>query len=351
MYIIDKNDIENYRYAIAKECFLQQYKKEYTLLEDIQKSNCMRMRKHNTKEQCIVIVSIFSMPTTDKIEENEVVYCFYDRQHYSKAADKIKKDNIYILELSNIYMQEYKKMFEWAIKYPEEYMKKREDNTKIFYNNILLSKDDIKNHNRNFYKYYSQQTIEGKEHGVIDGKISFVDPNRFNDPFDVNCSFANNDDMRKLFRILCVTLSPKEILMWSYYASDHKGYCLEYKEQDILDIIFNLEIKGLCIIGEVEYRDNRPKQKSRLNSISITELNFYVQAAFTKFTEWNHEKEYRYVLLSDSFIEQDEYLTCEIPITKIFNGCMGKGIPIANSAGKSLKVQKLSKHNKRYELK
>ena len=347
MYVIDKKDIENYRYAIAKECFLQQYK-EYILLEDIEKSNCMRMIKSNENGECIV--SIFSTPTK-QIDKNEVVYSFYDRNHYKKAVEKKKRANIHIMELSDTYLQEYKKMFEMAVKFPKKYIKNKMENTRILYKNILLDKEDIKNHNRSFYKYYSQQTIEEKKYGVIDGKISFVDPNMFNDPFDVNCFFANNADMSKLFRILCVAPSPKEILMWSYYGSDHKGYCLEYKEQDILNIIMNLEIDGLCIMGEVDYNNNRPKQKSKLNSISITELNFYVQAAFTKFIEWNHEKEYRYVILSDSFSEEyDKYLVYDIPIKTVFNGCRGTGAIITNSVGNTIQPHKVSKHNNKYEL-
>ena len=90
----------------------------------------------------------------------------------------------------------------------------------------------------------------------------------FNDPFDVNCYFANNKDMSKLFRIFCVAPSPKEILMWSYYGTEHKGYCMEYKEQDILNSIKDMERDGLCIIGNVDYKDSRAKQKSKLNAIS-----------------------------------------------------------------------------------
>ena len=345
MYIIDKDEIENYRYAIAKDCFLRVYP-QYIFIQDIEKSNCMVMVKDN----CECIVSLFSKPKTS-MKKIKKIYSFYDKQHYKRGLEKGSSENIHIIELSDEYIHEYNTLFALAIKKPKEYMEKRNENSRIFCENILLSGDEIRRYNRNFYKYYAQSTIEEKKYGVIDGNISFVDPSTFNDPFDVNCYFANNKDMSKLFRIFCVAPSPKEILMWSYYGTEHKGYCMEYKEQDILNSIKDMERDGLCIIGNVDYKDSRAKQKSKLNAISLTELKFYVEAAFTKFSEWSHEKEYRYVILSDSFSEEnDKYLTRNIPINRVFCGCRGAGTTVINSAGETMHTERVTKHKRIFEL-
>lgn len=347
MYIIDKDNIENYRYAIAKECFLRVYS-EYNFIEDIEKTNCMIMKRKNANSECIV--SLFSKPLCN-IKKYKRVYSFYDRNHYRKAVEKTVGTNIQVMEMSETYISEYNRAFEMAIKYPKEYMKDKMEGKGILYKNILLDEKEIEKRNRSWYKYYAQSTIEEQKYGIIDGNISFVDPNTFNDPFDVNCYFANYNDMSNLFRIFCVAPSQKEILMWSYYGTEHKGYCFEYKEQDILRTIMSLKSDGLCIIGEVEYKDNRPNQKSKLNAISLTELKFYVQAAFTKFSEWNHEKEYRYVILSNAFSkDNDQYLTCNIPINNVFRGCKGEKSTIRNSAGKAIQIVQVKKHKNKFEI-
>ena len=93
------------------------------------------------------------------------------------------------------------------------------------------------------------------------------------------------------------------------------------------------------------------KQKSKLNAISLTELKFYVEAAFTKFSEWSHEKEYRYVILSDSFSEEnDKYLTRNIPINRVFCGCRGAGKTVINSAGETMHTERVPKHKRIFEL-
>lgn len=73
---------------------------------------------------------------------------------------------------------------------------------------------------------------------------------------------------------------------------------------------------GICIIGNVDYRDSRPKQESKLNSICITELKFYVKACFLKFTEWSHEKEFRFVILSNAFESPNESPVNETSVTE-----------------------------------
>ena len=73
MKIILKEDIELYRYLIAKATFLQTHK-EYRLVESFLDSNCFLVANRKTKEK--VFVSLFKQPTKEPadLECKKVVY-------------------------------------------------------------------------------------------------------------------------------------------------------------------------------------------------------------------------------------------------------------------------------------
>ena len=346
MYFVSKEDIEYYRYAVAKVCFLRVYS-EFVLVEDISKSNCMRMKMRGSEE--VVTIALFKLPKEKKNNRGKLV-CFYQGSAYEKVKRENESNDISILKFSREFNENYSVAFEEAIRTPEQYYENIGEYAFMF-EGILLKHTDAYGYNDKWFKYYKAATVKNNNHGIVDGKISFSDPKTFNDPFDVNCSFANDNDMSGLFRIFCVAPSPTEILLWSYYGDDHKGYCLEYNAKDILDIVLDTKIDGLCIIGNVDYKRYRPKQKSKLNSISFTEINFYIQAAFTKFEEWSHEKEYRFVMLSSSFSSASSaYYTVQIPVQNIFCGIKGTCDPLTNSSGASIVPRQVRKDTTEYGL-
>ena len=71
-----------------------------------------------------------------------------------------------------------------------------------------------------------------------------------------------------------------------------------------------------------------------------------------KFEEWNHEKEYRYVMLSDSFAsDSNQYYTVTIPVYDVYCGLRGdESIPLRDSVGGQVKPIKLSKDLSEYKL-
>ena len=73
MKIILKEDIELYRYLIAKATFLQTHK-EYRLVESFLDSNCFLVANRKTKEK--VFISLFKQPTKEPtdLECKKVVY-------------------------------------------------------------------------------------------------------------------------------------------------------------------------------------------------------------------------------------------------------------------------------------
>ena len=106
---------------------------------------------------------------------------------------------------------------------------------------------------------------------IANNRIYYPKPESFNDPFDTQCSFKNSsaiiesndqdkikkafpdEDPNKIlaytrkdlsgdidsfkkklkgFGILSLAEDEKDLLMWSHYADDHKGVCIEFERND-----------------------------------------------------------------------------------------------------------------------
>ena len=90
--------------------------------------------------------------------------------------------------------------------------------------------------------------------------------------------------------------------MWGYYGNSGQGVCLKHKQNDIYKgIITSDDAKeyhaDFCIYGEMNYRADKPKfnPTSGLGVDGI--LEYIVECVFTKYEIWQHEKEFRYVLM------------------------------------------------------
>ncbi len=90
--------------------------------------------------------------------------------------------------------------------------------------------------------------------------------------------------------ILSMTEVPDNELMWSYY-SNHSGFCLEFDHSE-----FGPKFRGPFPIN---YHDE-------FDPISVTHLSQLVSVLYMttlKSTNWCHEKEWRFLLLSDEKLE------------------------------------------------
>jgi len=90
---------------------------------------------------------------------------------------------------------------------------------------------------------------------------------------DVKDFFKNGKSM---LRFCALSPSPYRTLMWSYYAKNHKGYCLEVE-------VDRFDEKALI---KMHYDNNIPKDIEP-NDESIKRL------LCRKFTDWAHEEEWR----------------------------------------------------------
>ena len=356
MIILEKEQLDNYRYMVAKSVFLISTR-NFELIENIPESNVMFVFDRQRETQ--ICISLLAKPTI-KLPKEQTIHVYYQTAKYLKKeksrirdTEKDEQYRFHLLDPSfNSLFKDHLRMafmdtdqflvmmsnYPWRKKIVESLLKESLSKTKTL------------------YKYYAQDTVVNNNHDVNDGKLSFVHPKYFNDPFDCNCVFANNKDMSSLFRVLCMTPMHKNILMWSYYAQDHKGYCFEFDYDDIVREIRQLKINGICIIGTVDYNKKRPPQKSKINTFSYTDLKFYIKATFTKYEEWKHEREYRFLLISKDYsfgesFQANEFITMDIPIKKIFRGVNGSPAPIYDSHRRSLSCTALKKDSSDYLLK
>ena len=194
--------------------------------------------------------------------------------------------------------------------------------------------------NQLFFKYRSldnKKEFEEIKDSLIDNKLVFSSPNNFNDPFDsafwvqnkgtkeeweehlfwldldeedvryflnkelkkigentyVDSKNIPSKDYRNTFRksihILSLSQINDNILMWSHYASNHKGICLCFKaELDDENLGFYFDSEFL-LLSEVKYKKKFPDP---INMFEINATSF-IDFLTTKYTDWKYEKEWR----------------------------------------------------------
>lgn len=93
---------------------------------------------------------------------------------------------------------------------------------------------------------------------------------KINDPFEGKGIRYKND-----FRVVCLTSSPYQMLMWAYYVN-HQGCCIEF------------DVSKINGIRKVEYI----KEFQNHEDMSTDQI---IESLYKKGNEWSHEKEFRLV--------------------------------------------------------
>ncbi len=97
------------------------------------------------------------------------------------------------------------------------------------------------------------------------------------------------DETRCTTGVVCFSESCDSLLMWSHYANNHQGFCVEYEL-----LRFNTELKYTPV--PVIYSDKRV----RLSTINLDQtdsfaFNFLVEGLTSKSLEWSYESEWRII--------------------------------------------------------
>lgn len=231
----------------------------------------------------------------------------------------------------------------------KQFHKAKINNDKEQLNQLFLEKAP-----KTLIKFYS--CVDGSRiASLIEDKIWLANATTFNDPFDcvMNFSFETDKSISPQDRLLdsfiqeklssCMTSKcrsewekreesfrkkigfayvscfsePEQLtslLMWAYYASGHKGYCVEYEMsavrkgsmRDIFPINYSSTYVTQQLIDEKGYSQSEVWQ-------------FMFDYAFTKSSEWEHEKEWR-IGHSDPN-DRKGYFVPFVPPKNIYFGC------------------------------
>lgn len=120
-----------------------------------------------------------------------------------------------------------------------------------------------------------------------------------NDPYE--CYFYDKtnsgiyDEFRSQLCVCCFSKNMNEILMWSHYADNHKGLCLEF------EIDYNDDMRGKLF--EIDYHnDITYLEEIKTTSSGYLDLNSKTNGKFimSKFKTWSYEEELRTYIISEN---------------------------------------------------
>lgn len=185
----------------------------------------------------------------------------------------------------------------------------------------------------------------GSRGAFEDHIIWFSNYTQLNDPFDLlikkpkkasihSDSFDNlvtnefeqlvNDD----FLTFCVTSREDNILMWSHYGYSHTGTCTSYPMIEILEAIENDNDIGICFYGNINYQSSPvpysvPKTLMRFLGEDVVNLLFNVALMFNKYSDWDYEDEFRFLIYPNKDINTDfsKGHGVYLPFKKLYIGC------------------------------
>jgi hypothetical protein len=161
--------------------------------------------------------------------------------------------------------------------------------------------------------------------------VHFTKPQKFNDPFDSRCSFEAigkelginrnalpknhfqkmGDNIKNLSRIACFTEFKDSDLMWSHYADDHKGYCVEYRvsafdekiQRFLFPVFYGEEIYDASMMLAYCLKKHMSEAEKSNVDLSCSEMvnqaneECFLRTCLThtlfKSNEWAYEKEWR----------------------------------------------------------
>lgn len=150
-------------------------------------------------------------------------------------------------------------------------------------------------------------------YGLLEGKdFSEIKPLIMNDTLSKNHGFwsfydkvmDSVEEYKKSFNICCLSEKKDSLLMWSHYANEHKGFCIEYNISEMFDMH-----PLLCPILYSEFMPLFANGDNELVNLS--------KMLYTKSTSWEYEREWRITCNGD---EEFKLIPTPKP-TSIYVGC------------------------------
>ncbi len=142
---------------------------------------------------------------------------------------------------------------------------------------------DAKEHKDEFFKIQPDGTLEEFNEWCEDVKTK--------GNFVWHIEQEQRNTLSKHITLCSFTADNKNNLMWSHYANNHRGICVQYSSV----LFFYLEtVEKYLSASKVKYSKTPPRVDMLENVYSKT-----AKMIFNKQIEWKYEKEYRVALFSD----------------------------------------------------
>jgi hypothetical protein len=161
------------------------------------------------------------------------------------------------------------------------------------------SQSDGEEPTHKFYKYMTLERFMGSYKDYLEGKLYFADRDKLNDPMEniplprrVKGENGRSPiavyDKLKTYKICSMTVTPRNLAMWSYYAKDHSGVCVGFT-LDPEDVLAHRGIECIEVKSDIAFipviRDiDKPEDITR----EVREKLFC-----RKLADWRHEGEWQ----------------------------------------------------------
>lgn len=157
----------------------------------------------------------------------------------------------------------------------------------------------VKNINKFHNELFIRKLYKLKKKDKID---NFLYETNVNEAINSEIKFSNalysyiNSKIKEKYGVTCFSLTPTNIQMWSHYADAHKGLCLIFDENAMLNSIYSRKYN--IHYKKVTYEKKLPVIEiiDKANNIDIADDDEFL---FCKLNEWKKEQEVRLLLKID----------------------------------------------------
>lgn len=132
-----------------------------------------------------------------------------------------------------------------------------------------------------------------------------------------------HNNLIRRFRVSCFTETPYSVLMWSHYANNHKGFCIEYEIPLYAEPWVHLYHNLMPVIYGNERVPILEQCAQVLESSGVTPdilWDIYKYGLLMKNGEWRYQNEWR-LISWDDFLSSDGHYNCKFfKIKKVYLG-------------------------------
>jgi hypothetical protein len=151
--------------------------------------------------------------------------------------------------------------------------------------------------NKEFLKEFVQELRKDKDIWISPTIEMF--PEEHIDEINTHLKDFVNLFIRKNYGVSCFSTDPRHILMWSHYADSHKGICIAFDKDILVDSLkeYNENVK----MSKIDYVNNVPVIDINIIDNKITLSDEIEKVITSKLKHWDYEKEVRIYSLIEEF--------------------------------------------------